>query len=43
MKMAKASGSALHSPFSPVSAMAAISFAVLAIGAAIALKFGGGH
>jgi hypothetical protein len=43
MKMAESRGSALHSLSPPVSAMAAISFVVLAIGAAIALKFGGGH
>lgn len=43
MKMAEFSGSALQSPSPPVSVMAAISFAVLASGAIIALKFGGGH
>lgn len=43
MKMAESSGSALQSPSPPVSVMAAISFAVLASGAIIALKFGGGH
>jgi Domain of unknown function (DUF4396) len=43
MKMAESSGSALQSPSPPVSVMAAISFAVLASGAIIVLKFGGGH
>jgi hypothetical protein len=43
MAIAAASGSAIHSPSPPVSVMAAISFMVLAVGAAIALIFGGGH
>ncbi len=43
MAMAAASGSALHSPSPPVAVMAAISLAVLAVGAAIALAFGAGH
>jgi hypothetical protein len=43
MEMASSSGSAIHSPSPPVWVMAAISFVVLAAGAAIALTFGGGH
>lgn len=43
MAMASASGSAIHSPSPPVWVMAAISFVVLGIGAAIALALGGGH
>jgi hypothetical protein len=43
MEMARSTGSALHSPSPPVWVMAAISFAVLAICAAIALTFGMGH
>jgi len=43
MAMAASSGSAIHAPSPAVSVMAAISFAVLALGAAIALTFGFGH
>jgi len=43
MDMAASTGSAIHSPRPPVPVMAAISFAVLAVGAAIALTLGGGH
>jgi len=43
MDMAASTGSAIHSPRPPVPVMAAISFAVLAAGAAIALTFGRGH
>jgi len=43
MEMASSSGSAIHSPSPPVWVMAAISFVVLAVGANIALTFGGGH
>ena len=43
MDMAASSGSAIHSPSPPVWVMAAVSFAVLAAGAAIAVIFGGGH
>jgi hypothetical protein len=43
MQMARASGSAIHSPSPPVWVMALVSFLVLAIGAAIALKYGVGH
>ena len=42
MDMAASSGSAIHSPSPPVWVMAAVSFAVLAAGAAIAVIFGGG-
>ena len=43
MDMAASTGSAIHSPRPPVPVMAAISFIVLAAGAAIALTLGGGH
>jgi len=43
MDMAAESGSAIHAPTPPVWVMGAVSFAVLAIGATIALTFGGGH
>jgi len=43
MDMAASTGSAIHSPRPPVPVMAAISFAVLAAGAAIALTLGGGR
>jgi len=43
MDMAASTGSAIQSPRPPVPIMAAISFAVLAAGAAIALTLGGGH
>ena len=42
MDMAASSGSAIHAPSPPVWVMGAVSFAVLAIGATIALTFGGG-
>jgi hypothetical protein len=41
MDMAAKSGSALNAPSPPVWVMSAVSFAVLAVGAAIALTFGG--
>jgi Domain of unknown function (DUF4396) len=41
MDMAAKSGSALNAPSPPVWVMGAVSFAVLAVGAAIALTFGG--
>jgi hypothetical protein len=43
MNMAASTGQAIQSPRPSVPVMAAISFAVLAAGAAIALTFGGGH
>jgi len=43
MDMAASTGSAIHSPRPPVLVMAAISFAVLAAGAAVALTLGDGH
>jgi hypothetical protein len=43
MDMAASSGSAIHAASPPVWVMALISFGVMAVGAAIALKFGGGH
>jgi hypothetical protein len=42
MKMAAGPGAG-HKPYPPVPVMAAVSFAVLAIGATIALTFGGGN
>jgi Domain of unknown function (DUF4396) len=42
MDMASSAGPASHSPRPPVPVMAAISFAVLAIGATVALTLGGG-
>ncbi len=42
MDMASSAGPAIHSPRPPVPVMAAISFAVLAIGATVALTLGGG-
>jgi hypothetical protein len=43
MEMASSSAGAGHKPYPPVPVMAAISFAVLAIGATIALTFSAGH
>ena len=43
MEMAASSAGAGHKPYPPVPVMAAISFAVLAIGATIALTFSAGH
>jgi hypothetical protein len=43
MEMAASTGSAIHSPRPPVWVMAAVSFAVLAAGATVALTFGRGH
>lgn len=43
MAIAASRGSAIHAPSPPVFIMAAISFAVLAICAAVALAFGAGH
>ena len=43
MDMAASTGSAIHSPRPPVAVMAAISFAVLASGLAVALLFVSGH
>jgi Domain of unknown function (DUF4396) len=43
MDMAASTGQAMTSPRPPVTVMAAISFVVLAIGAALALTFGSGH
>jgi hypothetical protein len=42
MEMAASAGSAIHLPSPPVWVMALISFAAMAIGAAVALKFDGG-
>jgi Domain of unknown function (DUF4396) len=43
MDMAASGGQAIHSPSPPVWVMALISFVVMAIGAAIALTYGGAH
>jgi hypothetical protein len=43
MEMAASTGQAIHSPTPPVWVMAMVSLVVLAIGAAIALTFGGGQ